>query len=98
MSELTSVAALTEAVLKQKLQENRRELKWRVESLRTFLWTLQEALEDDEPIAWLETHGIVDSARLIDSVAGQIGLAEQMLKLMNDPRVDAMLVGTGVPA
>ena len=48
MSELTSVATLTE--LQQKLVENRRELKRRVESLRTFLWTALESLESNQPV------------------------------------------------
>jgi hypothetical protein len=95
LSELTSAATLTESLLQQKLVENRRELKRRIESLRTFLWTALEALESSQPV----TAGVglvVDYAKGIDSVVSQICIAEQMLeqlklpqvrKLMENPRV-----------
>ena len=109
MSELTSVATLTETMLQQKLQENRRELKRRIESLRTFLWTALEALESNQPV----TAGVglvVDFAKGIDSVVSQICIAEQMLEQLKDPRVKARVqaidefkalrkdLGMGIPA
>ena len=86
MSDLVSVASLTETVLKQKLVENRRELKRRVESLRTFLWTALEALESGQPV----TAGVglvVDFAKGIGSVVSQICIAEQMLEQLKNPKV-----------
>lgn len=81
---------MTEAALKQKLQENRRELKRRVESLRTFLWTILEVLDFDQTIQLSSGIGsVVDFAKGIESTASQISIAEQMLEQLKDPRVRA---------
>lgn len=95
MSELTSVAILTGTVLKQKSQEYRRELKRRVEALRTHLWTILEVLDNDQP-SLPPTVSLMDYAREIDSLVSQICTTEQMLeqlkcsqvrKLTENPRV-----------
>jgi hypothetical protein len=82
-------------MLQQKLVENRRELKRRVESLRTFLWTVLESLENNQHVesgAFL----VVDFAKGIQYTVNQICTVEQMLeqlklpqvrKLMENPRV-----------
>lgn len=92
LAELTSVASLTETVLQQKLQENRRELKRRIESLRTFLWTILEVLENNQlvdPPSRISygTNSVSDPAKEIDNVLTQIHLAEQMLEQLKGPQV-----------
>ena len=91
MSDLVSVASLTETVLKQKLVENRRELKRRVESLRTFLWTALEALESGQPVTagvgLVVDFLVVDFVKGIDSVVSQICIVEQMLEQLKNPKV-----------
>lgn len=105
MSELTSVASLTEAVLRQRIQENRRELKRRIESLRVRLWTTLEVLDNG---LRLFPSPIADYVREIDALANQTCNMEQTLEQLRDLRVESPIVsidelrprgtGIGVPA